>query len=138
MTQPVISGVHPPDARSTGQLAVALGDQISRLVRDEIALAAADMKAKGSKVLAGGGLVVAAALAGLCAVVALLVAAGLGIAVALPGWLSALIMGGVFLLVAAVLGLVGIRAFKRGVPPVPTEAISGLKRDLAIVKQVKS
>jgi hypothetical protein len=137
MSQPAASGAVAPDARTTGQLAMALSDQVSRLVKDEIALATADMKSKTGKLAAGGGLLAAAGVLAFSALIALLVAGGLGIAVALPSWLAALIMGGAFLVGAALLGLVGIRSLKGGTPPVPQEAIGGLKLDLAIVKQVK-
>ena len=97
----------PIDARTSGQLVGALSDQVSRLVKDEIALATADVKAKASKLAAGSGLLAGAAVLALCMVVALLVAAGLGFALIVSSWLAALIMAAIFLFVAAVLGVPG-------------------------------
>jgi hypothetical protein len=78
----------------------------------------------------------AAGVLGFCALVALFVAGGLGLAVYFSDWLSALIVAGVFLLVTAVLARVGIRSVKKGAPPVPKEAIAGLKTDLSLVKGI--
>lgn len=137
MSQPAAPVTAPLDTRNSGQLAVALTDQLSRLVKDEIALAQVDVKAAVAKLAAGGGMLAAAAVVGIAALVALLVGGGLGIALVLPSWLAALILGGGFLLLAGLLALVGLRAMKRGGSPVPNEAIDGLKLDVAIMKQVK-
>ncbi len=126
----------PPDPRSTGQLAVALGDQISRLVKDELALAAADVKTTVSSLAKGIGMLAAAGVLAFFLLVALFVAGGLGLAVYFSDWLSALIVAGVFLLVAAVLALSGLKVLKRGGSPVPGEAIAGIKTDLALVKGI--
>ncbi len=127
----------PTDPRTSGQLAAAMSEQVSRLVKDEIALATADVKTKAGKLAVGGAMLGAAGLLGFAALVALLVAGGLGLALVFASWLAALIMGGVFILLAAVLALRGLRLLKRGSPPVPKEALDGLKTDLGIVKQVK-
>ena len=78
-----------------------------------------------------------AALLGVCALVALLVGGGLAVALVLPSWAAALAMGGGFVLIAGILALVGKRAVSKGSPPVPREAIAGLKSDLALVKKAK-
>ena len=133
MTQTAPTGGDP---RTTGQLAVALTDQVSRLVKDEVALATADVKTKVSALAKGGGMLAAAGVLGFFGLVALFVAGGLGLAVYFSDWLSALIVAGVFLVVTAVLALVGLRSVKRGAPPVPKEAIAGLKTDLSLVKGI--
>lgn len=126
-----------PQERSTGQLAIALSDQVSRLVKAEIELAQAEVKSSIGKIGAGAGMLAAAALLGLCLVICLLVAGGLGLAQAFPSWLAALIEAAVFLVLTGLLALLGLRAVKRGGSPVPQEAIAGLRTDLAVVKQVK-
>jgi len=58
------------------------------------------------------------------------------IAIWLPGWLSALIVAFVLLLVAALLAFLGYRSIKKGLPAVPEKTIASLKRDLKAVKGV--
>jgi len=58
------------------------------------------------------------------------------IAIWLPGWLSALIVAFVLLLVAALLALLGYKSIKKGLPAVPEKTIASLKRDLKAVKGV--
>ena len=137
MPEPVAADAATPDVRTTGQLAIAFTDQVTRLVKDEIALAQAEVKAKVPKLGIGVGLLVGAALLGVCALVALLVGGGLAVALVLPSWAAALAMGGGFVLIAGILALVGKRAVSKGSPPVPREAIAGLKSDLALVKKAK-
>jgi hypothetical protein len=67
----------------------------------------------------------------------LLGAAVFGIATALPLWLSALIVGVALLLIAAVLGLIGYSRLKRGVPPVPPDAVESVKDDVKAFKGVQ-
>ncbi len=58
------------------------------------------------------------------------------VAIWLPGWLSALIVAFVLLLVAALLAFLGYRSIKKGLPAVPEKTIASLKRDLKAVKGV--
>lgn len=63
----------------------------------------------------------------------LLTAAVAGIAVALPVWLSALIVAAALLLIVAVLVLLGIQRFKRAsARPNPVDAV---KQDVSIVQE---
>ncbi|WP_255465117.1 phage holin family protein [Frigoribacterium sp. NBH87] len=60
------------------------------------------------------------------------------IAIWLPGWLSALIVAFVLLLVAALLAFLGYKSIKKGLPAVPEKTIASLKRDLKAIKGVGS
>jgi NADH:ubiquinone oxidoreductase subunit 6 (subunit J) len=82
----------------------------------------------------GVGLVVAGAVIALFAFQVLLAAAVAGIAEALPVWLAALIVGVVLLIVTAVLVMIGVKQLKRGAPPVPTETIDSVKKDVNAIK----
>jgi len=117
----------PGTEQSMSALTAQLGDQLSRLVKDEIALAKAELAVSVRQVVLGAGMLggaVAAALSGLAVMIAAAVA---GVALKLPVWASALIIGGAFLLVAGALALMGIRRFKRGLPPLreTTDTIRG-------------
>ena len=118
-----------------GELVSRLSEQVSHLVRDELRLALAELKQKGKRAGIGAGLTGAAgviALFGLAVLVAAVIAA---LALVLPVWAAALIVGGVLLLLAGVLALAGIGQVKRGTPPTPDQAIASTKRDVETVKE---
>jgi hypothetical protein len=66
---------------------------------------------------------------------ALVAAAVLGVAEAMPAWLAALIVALVLLLVAGVLAVVGKRKVASAGPPVPEQALRGVKQDVKTVKE---
>ncbi len=105
-------------------LAAHLSDQVMRLVRAELALARAELFARGRQGVLGGGLFAAAALAGLGGWLALVAAAVAGIAEALPVWASALIVGAALTAAAAALALAGRARVKRDMPPLSMTAAS--------------
>ncbi|WP_048876724.1 phage holin family protein, partial [Saccharomonospora saliphila] len=80
--------------RSMAQLVNDLSAQTSRLVRDEMMIAVAEMKAKGKRVGLGAGLAGAGGLLAFYGTAVLIVAAVLALALVLPGWAAALIVGG--------------------------------------------
>ena len=122
------------DPPGTAELVRQATEQLSRLVRDELQLAKAELAEKGKQGGIGAGMLGGAGVVALYALAALLVSGGLALAIALPGWLAALIVGVVLLAVAGVLALVGRARVKRGVPPVPTGAIHDIKTDVDEVK----
>ena len=54
----------------------------------------------------------------------------------MPGWLAALLVAAALLVIAVIIGLIGYRVLKKGIPPLPSETISGLKKDLNVIKGV--
>ena len=54
----------------------------------------------------------------------------------MPGWLAALLVAAVLLIIAGILGLIGYRVLKKGIPPLPTESIDSLKRDYRAIKGI--
>lgn len=109
---------------------------ISTLIRDEIEQikreAITRLKAAGI----GIGLFLGAAVFLYFAAFGLLAAAILGLAVALPPWLAALIVGVLLLIVAVVLALLGLNRLKKGVPPLPKESVDSVKDDVKAFKGV--
>jgi putative superfamily III holin-X len=124
-----------PENASTGQLIGQLTEQISRLVRDEARLAQAEVTQKAKRLGVGAGLFGGAGLVAFFGLAALITAAILALALVLPDWLAALIVAVVLFAVAGVLALVGKKDVAKGSPPVPTEAISSVKTDIATVKE---
>lgn len=120
---------------SVGELVERLSSQVSALIRDEMALATAEMKRKGAQAGIGigiGGIGAVLALLGLGALVA---AAVLGLAVVLPAWLAALIVGGAILLLASAISAAGITQVRNSAPVVPEQAMQSTKRDIETVKE---
>ena len=124
----------PPSDARVGELVGQMSEQVSRLVRDELQLAQAEMKAKGKAAGMGAGLFGGAGLMAAYGLGVLLAAAVLGLATVVDAWLAALIVGLVVLAVAGVAALVGKKQVAQASPPVPTEAIDGAKRDAEALK----
>jgi uncharacterized membrane protein YqjE len=124
-----------PDEASVGELAARLSEQVSRLVHDEFALAAAEAKEKAKRLGIGAGMFgVSGALAmfGAACGVATIV---LALAMEMSAWLAALIVSVALFLGAGVFALAGRRGVRRGSPPVPTEALRSTKEDVAAVRE---
>ncbi|WP_181032581.1 MULTISPECIES: phage holin family protein [unclassified Arthrobacter] len=119
-------------------LAKVMARLTPRQLTDELGLATAEMKQKGIKAGIAAAFMVIALLfiAGLA--VALVVAAILGLGTIMPGWLAALLVALLFLIIAAVGGLVGYSRFKKTLPLLPEEAIYGLRYDLGVLKEGRS
>lgn len=115
--------------QSLPQLVSSLSEQVSRLVRAELALAKAELFANGRQAVLGGGLLSAAAVAGFTAWLAMVAAAIAGIAEGLPVWASALIVGGALGAAAGLLALLGRARLARGMPPLPLTTDT-VRRDL--------
>lgn len=122
--------------QSLGDLAKRLSEQTSTLVRQELALARAEMQEKGKRFGVGGGLLGAGGLLGLyalgafvAAVILVLIEAGI------DAWVSALIVAAVLALIAAVLALAGRKQVQTASPPTPEQAIETTRQDVEHVKE---
>jgi uncharacterized membrane protein YqjE len=123
--------MHTPEteheAPGLGATVKSVSERASSLVRLELELAALELKRKVASLAVGIGL---ALTAGVLLVFALgfgLAAIAAGIATALPWWASLLIVTAGIVLVAGILGLLGVRAIKKGTPPVPEQALMEAK-----------
>jgi hypothetical protein len=88
-------------------------DDLSTLVKDQVALAKAELKASVSTVATSSVLLAAAAFLAVLAVIFLLITAAYGlVAAGLPGWAGFGIVTLVLIIVTAILGLVGVRRLK--------------------------
>ncbi|MFH5880531.1 phage holin family protein [Arthrobacter sp. NA-172] len=105
-----------------------------RQINDEISMARLELKGKGKH------LGVAGAFAGVVLVffsllvIALVVAAIMGLATVMPAWLAALIVSAAFLVIILIGALIAFRAFKSAMPFVPEKTMRGIKYDLGIIK----
>jgi cytochrome c biogenesis protein CcdA len=106
------------DARSLGQLFSSASKDMSTLVRNEIELAKRELKVDAVEAAKGSGALIAAAFVGLFAFIFLSFALVYGIHWAgLNLFWSFLIVGGLYLLIVALLALFGIKSFKKIRPP---------------------
>jgi hypothetical protein len=121
--------------RSTAELVTELGQQATRLVKDEIWLAKQEMTQKAKQAGVGVGLLAAAAVVIFYAVGVFILVVIAALETALPAWAAALITGVAMVLLAVVLVLLGRRHLRKARPPLPVEAVDNLRQDVETVKQ---
>lgn len=122
--------------RSLLALIADLPGLVSDLIAAEIEQLKEELKQKFTALGVGAGLIAGAAVVLLFMVGVLLTAAILALSLVMPGWLAALLVAVVLLLVAALLGWIGYRKLQAGIPPIPTETIASLQKDLNVVRGV--
>ncbi len=129
----------PPKASdpTTGELVSQLSEQATRLVRDEVALAKVELTENAKHVGIGAGLFSGAGLVALYGVGTLIATLILGLAEAVPAWLSALIVTVVLFAIAGVVALLGKRHVDAGTPVAPEQTIENVKQDLDTVKEAR-
>jgi hypothetical protein len=121
------------EERSLGQLVAQASDDLSQLVRYEIALAVAEVKDDVRRGAVAGGMFGAAGYLGLLASITLVIAVGYAlVAAGLSAWLAFLIISGALLVVAGILVLIAILQIRRIKPP--ERAIRSTKETIAVVR----
>ena len=121
-------------AKSLGQLVSDLPKLVVGLLKAEVDHLKAEFAEKAKYAGVGIGLLVGAALLLFYALGALIAAAILGIAVALPAWAAALIVFGALVIIAVVLALIGVRSFKKMDGVAPSQTIDSVKLDADALK----
>jgi Putative Actinobacterial Holin-X, holin superfamily III len=121
--------------RSAGELVKQLSEQVSALVRDELKLAQLEMTRKGKQAGFGVGMLGGSALIALYAVGCLIACAIIALSGAVAAWLAALIVGVALLAAAGVAALMGKGRLQKATPPVPEEAVGGVKTDIEEIKE---
>jgi membrane protein len=122
-------------SQSTSELVNRLSTQVSGLVRGELALARSELQSKGKRLGAGAGLAGGAGVLAVGGLLAFLAAAIGALALVLPVWASALVVGAVLLIIAGVLGLLGRKQIQQATPPLPEQAMHGVQDDIAAIKE---
>ena len=127
----------PEEGRSRRGLFALIADVprlIVELLQAEIDSMKAEISAKLKAAGIGAGLLVGAGVFAFFAVLVLTAAAVLALALVMPAWAAALVVGGALLLLAALIGLAGYSQLKRGVPPTPTDTIDSVKEDVRVIR----
>ncbi|QSB16918.1 phage holin family protein [Natronosporangium hydrolyticum] len=123
----------PVTEQSTGELVQHASEQFARLIREELALARAEFAEKGRRAGRGAGLLGGGGFLALYGLGALVLAAILGLAVVMPGWLAALIIGVAILIIAGLFALIGREQVRSASPPMPSGSAESLRADLDTV-----
>jgi uncharacterized membrane protein YqjE len=118
---------------STSELVQRAIEQISKLVRDELTLAKAELTEKVKHAGIGAGLFGGGGVLGFYAVGTLIAAMVLLLAEVLPAWAAALIVAVVLLAVAGVLALLGRGQVRQAAPPMPETAAESVRADVRTV-----
>jgi hypothetical protein len=121
-------------AESTAELVKDLSREVSELVRQEIALARAEMMEKGRKAGRGAGMLSGAAVLGLAAVGGSMATLILLLDLVLPAWLAALIVTAAYAAVAAVLARRDKEEIPEAGPPTPERTVDSVKEDVQWAK----
>jgi uncharacterized membrane protein YqjE len=124
----------PDRDASIGELVGQVAEQTSQLIRDELRLAQAELAEKGKKAGIGAGLFGGAGVFAVYGLGCLVAAAVLGLARPLPGWAAALIAAAALFVAAGVATLVGKSQVSQSTPPMPEEAVEGIRRDVRTLK----
>lgn len=122
------------DDRSLGDLLSELAGETGLLVRQEVALAQAELTQKATSVGKNVGFLVVGGAVGYAALLALLTAAIIGLAYFVPLWLAALIVGLVVGIVALVLISSALKALKNAELK-PNQTVDSLKEDAQWLKK---
>jgi hypothetical protein len=126
----------PSDQRepSAAELVKQLSEQTSRLVRQEVELAKAELTVKGKRAGVGAGMFGGAGVFGLYALGALTAAAIAALALAVATWLAALIVAVIWAAIAGVMALTGKSKVQQAMPPVPQDSVDSVKEDVQWTK----
>ncbi len=122
------------DDASVTELVKQLSEQSSRLARQEVELAKAELAVKGKRAGIGAGMFGGAGVFGVYALGALIATAILALATALAAWLAALIVTVVLGAIAGVLALQGKNKVQQATPPIPEQATESVKEDVQWAK----
>jgi hypothetical protein len=124
-----------PGNQSIAELIKQVSEESSRLLRGELKLAQAEMTEKAKTAGVGIGAFGAAAVLGWLALGCFLATAILALALVFPAWLGALIVAIVVAIAAGIAALVGKKKVAKAPPPVPTQAVESVKKDIEKIKE---
>lgn len=127
-----------PQDKTVGELILDVSEQSSKLIRDEIELAKAEISEKVSQIVRGSAVAIVAGVFGFFA----LILAMHGVAwllgdVVFGGriWLGYLVEAALFVLIGAIAAAYAYRSLRKGSPPVPEQAIEEARRTRATLER---
>ena len=126
----------PQADASMGELMGQLSSQLSRLVRDEIRLAQKEFQQSAKQASVGAGLFGVAGLLAFFGFAGVTAAAIAALALVLPVWAAALIVGAALFVAAGVAALLS-KGRADGVTPVAPESVASVKKDVQELKDAR-
>jgi uncharacterized membrane protein YqjE len=123
--------------QSIGDLLKQLSAETSTLIRQEMALARAELTEKGKRAGAGAGMLGGAGVAALLTLGTLTACIVLVLNEFMDAWLAALIVTVVWAAIAGVLALQGRNKVQEAAPPVPQQTVETVKEDIEWAKNRK-
>jgi membrane protein len=124
-----------PTSRSTAELVRLASEQASRLVGNELQLARAEMTAKARRLSTAAGLFGGAALVALYGVAVVVAALIVVLALLLPAWVAALVIGVLVFATTGVMALGGRAQLRRTGRLAPEQAVVSIKADAQAVAE---
>ena len=119
--------------RPIGDLLKQLSEETSTLVKQELALARAELEAQGKRAGMGAGMLGGAGVAGLLTLGALTATLIALLDTAMATWVAALIVTVIWAAIAGVLALQGRNKIKEATPPAP-QTVETVKEDVRWAK----
>lgn len=119
-----------PEHEGIGSAAKQLSEDLGILVRKEMELARREMMEKVKTAGVGAGMLSGSAITGLLTLGSLTALLIIAIGLALPLWLSALIVTAMWAAITAVLALTGKKKIQDAGPLVPEQTIQSVKEDV--------
>lgn len=126
----------PTSDASIGELMSQLSSQLSRLVRDEMQLAQKELEQSAKRAGIGAGLFGAAGILALSGLASLIASGIAAVALALPVWAAALIVGAALFAAAGAAALLSKRQ-ARDVAPAAPLTVANVKKDVQKVKDAR-
>jgi hypothetical protein len=119
--------IREADPQGVGAAVKEVAERASSIVRLELELAALELKRKVASLGIGIGLALGAAVMLVFMVGFVYATIAAALTLVMPTWAALLVVTGILLLKAAVLGLLALSRIKKGTPPVPEQAIREAK-----------
>lgn len=127
-------GPPPRERRGLFSLLADLPRLLRELIEAEIAQLKAEIVEKLKAAGIGAAFLVTAGTLAFFGVLVFTASAVLALALVLPPWAAALVIGGILVVLAAIAAAVGVRQLRDNVPPTPTQTIASVKEDVRVVR----
>ncbi len=123
--------------RSAGEIVKDIVANAHEIIRAELRLAKAEVREEGRKAIHGGTVLAAGAVTGLYGIGFVLAAITAALALVMPWWAAALIVGGVLVIAGAIALQLGLKRWKQA--HTPEKAVTEMKENVEWLKrQTKS
>lgn len=135
MTTP--QGTTPRERKGLFAMLADIPGLIRELIEAEIESLKVEIIGKLKAAGIGAGFLVTAGAFAFFAVLVLTASGILALALVLPAWAAALIVGAALLVLAGIAAAIGVAQLKHGVPPTPTQTIESVKEDVRVVRGIR-